>query len=119
VISFDALAARIGFRHREVPGVKTSRGSTTYSLTRRTTIFVDSMLAYGAGFSSIFLLAALIIGVAGLMALLFAQSVFPFVMLAAAIVGILGIAVLCRYQSLLLEEIRYRPAQVRRIYPDA
>lgn len=118
-VSFDAMSARIGFRHLEVPAVKQPRGSTTYSMTRRTVIFVDSMLAYGSGAAVVFAMLALLIAAAGLGALLFYERAFRFVICAAAVFALLGIAILCRYQYLLLEEVRYRPARVRRVYPDA
>jgi putative glycosyltransferase len=118
-VSFDALSARAGFRHQAVAAVKESRGTTTYSLMLRITIFIDSMLSYGSGLASAVVGVSALIAVSGLWSLFFYQRAFGFVMLAAIVLGLLAIALLCRYQYLILEEIRYRPAQVRRVYPDA
>jgi putative glycosyltransferase len=116
-VSFDALSARIGFRHRSVVAVKELRGSTTYSLRRRASIFIDTMLAYGTGVSSFFLVLALSVAAGSLWSLLF-QRPLAFGMLATTAVILLGIGLLCRYQYLILEEIRYRRAEARRVYPD-
>lgn len=118
-VSFDALSARVGFRHVPVAVVKEVRGATTYSFARRASIFIDSMLAYGPSLATIFVFIGLSLLFAGVVSLLLEPLVFRYVMLAVAVVVLFGIAVLCRYQYLILEEIRHRPAQVRRVYPDA
>jgi putative glycosyltransferase len=118
-VSFDALAARLGYRYAELPAEKLPRGSTTYSLSLRTRIFVDSMLAYGSAASTIFFVAAGVIAVAGIVAAtLRAPRLLQVITLFAVVVLLGGIATLCRYCYLLLEEVRYRPPRVRHLYPD-
>lgn len=117
-ISFDALSGRVGFGHRILPAVKGSRPATTYPLSRRVRLFVDSMLAYGSKAASIFAYAAIAVAAMGLWAFWTSAATLRLVAIVAATVVIVGIATLCRYLDLLFEEIRYTPPHVRRIYPD-
>lgn len=118
-VSFDALSARTGFRHRAVPAVKALRRGTTYSFARRATLFVDSMLAYGSRAAHFFALAAIVFAAAGLWSFFVWPRVLQIFLILASCVLMAGVATLCRYLDLLLEEIRHTPARVRRIYPDA
>jgi len=118
-VSFDALSARVGCRHVAVQAEKAARRGTTYSFSRRAAIFVDTWLAYGSLSSSAFMALAIAVGGAGAVALLVDSRLVAPVLVVAAVAGLAGIALICRYLSLVLEEVRHRPAQVRRIYPDA
>lgn len=117
-ISFDAMSGRVGFRHRILRATKGSRRATTYSLARRIRLFVDSTLAYGSRASLVFALAAVIVAAAGVWSYFASDGAFRLVLIVAVSTLIAGIATVCRYLDLLLEEIRYTPARVRRIYPD-
>jgi putative glycosyltransferase len=118
-VSFDALSARAGFRHRAIPAVKAIRRGTTYSFARRATLFVDSMLAYGSRAAHVFALAAIVLAVAGLWSFFMWPQALQVILILASCMLMAGVATLCRYLDLLLEEIRHTPATIRRIYPDA
>ena len=117
-VSFDALSARVGFLHRVVPSVKALRRQTTYSFSRRAALFLDSMLAYGSRLPHVFAVVAASIIVVGVCSFFLSERALTLVLIFAASVIVAGIALLYRYCDLILQEIRYTPANIRRIYPD-
>jgi putative glycosyltransferase len=117
-VSFDALSARAGFHHRTIAAEKAPSRGTTYSLGRRAALFVDSMLAYGSRASLVVAVLAGAVLVLGVVAASTSPRAFQIVAAVAAGAILAGLAVLYRYLDLVLEELRYTPARVRRIYPD-
>lgn len=108
-ISFDVLTAEVEGNHFGVGVEKGSGSRTTYTLGRRLEIFVDSLLGYGSGFAVMLVLAsALTFGAA----LLVDDR-------AVCIVGgvvLFALAGVARSMTIILEELRYRPPHVRRLY---
>ena len=108
-ISFDVLTAEVEGNHFGVGVEKGSGSRTTYTLGRRLGIFVDSLLGYGSAFAVMLCLAgALTLGAA-----LFVDD------RAVCIVGgivLFALAGVARTATIILEELRYRPPHVRRLY---
>lgn len=118
-VSFDALCARAGFRYVIVPAEKGTDSPTTYSLLRRSTLFVDALLVYTNLAARAFVFAALLVILAGSVAWSLSERAFGYVVICAAGLSCIFAAALCRYAYLVLQEIRYQPARVRQTYPHA
>jgi len=108
-VSFDILSARTAFHQFGIAAEKKRIRGTDYSLRRKLSIVIDSILGYGVSLPiTLFLVAILMLG----MALL----VHPATTYLVGGVILLALAGIARTTGLILEQLRYTQPRARRFY---